>query len=265
LLAGCGGHLARPDEVLFPDPPPNAITFWGHACAYVDLDGFGIVTDPVFEETAPFRWRKVGAPPPPAYRNARVVLLSHAHGDHLSPRTLATFPQECVILCPEPCAHHLREIGRRIEVMRPGDTFEIPGGKITAVVAKHAGDRRGLFPSDEGDALGWVIEAPAVTIFWSGDTNWFPGFDDVGTRFRPDVTLLNISGHLHGMEAVRAAWASRARTIVPMHFGAYGYFFFAEPKKPRDWEVMQKHLGEQLVLLGLGESLALPGPRRSGP
>ncbi|MGH2571248.1 MAG: MBL fold metallo-hydrolase [bacterium] len=250
--------------MLFPDPAANAITFWGHACAYIDLDGFGIVTDPVFDERAPFRWRKVGAPPPPAYRNARVVLLSHAHGDHLSPRTLATFPQETVILCPEPCAGHLREIGRRVEPMRPGDTFEIPGGKITAVVAKHPGGRRGFRSSEDGDALGWVIEAAATTIFWSGDTNLFPGFEDVGARFRPDVALLNISGHLHGMDAVRAAWATGARTIVPLHFGAYGYFFFAEPKKPRDWEVMAKHLGEQLVILGLGESLALPAARRSG-
>lgn len=29
-LTGCGRHLARTDERVFPDPPRNAITFWEH-------------------------------------------------------------------------------------------------------------------------------------------------------------------------------------------------------------------------------------------
>lgn len=258
LLAGCGRHLARTDEALFPDPAPNAITFWGHACVYVDVDGYGIVTDPVFDEATFFRRRKVPAPPPPAYRNARVVLLSHAHQDHLSPRTLATFPRETVILAPEPSARFLGDdFPRTVKAVRPDEVFEFPGGTITAVVAKHPGGRRSVRASTDGDALGWVIEMRYGTIFWSGDTNYFEGFDRVGTRFRPDVALLDINGHLHAMDAVRAAWATRARVIVPLHFGAYGYFFFGEQKLPRDWEVLREHLGDQLVILGLGKSLGL--------
>ena len=259
LLSACGRHLARTDETVFPDPTPNAITFWGHACTYIDVDGWGIVTDPVFDQATFFRRRKVAAPPPPAYRNARVVLLSHAHQDHLSPRTLATFPPETVILAPVPTAEFLGGFERTVKAMRPHETFEFPGGVITAVVAKHAGGRRGIHPSTDGDALGWVIETPYGTIYWSGDTNYFSGFDDVGARFRPDVALLDINGHLHAMDAVRAAWATRAQTIVPLHWGAYGYFFFSEQKQPRDWEVLREHLGDQLVIVGLGESLPLPG------
>ena len=142
--------------------------------------------------------------------------------------------------------------------VRPDDVYEIPDGTITAVVAKHPGGRTGVIASTEGDALGWVIETSLGTLYWSGDTNYFPGFDEVGSRFRPDVALLDINGHLHAMDAVRAAWATRAQTIVPLHFGAYGYFFFGEPKQPRDWEVMREHLGDQLVILGLAESLDLP-------
>ena len=39
LLFGC------PDEELFGEPPRNAITFWGHAAMYIDLDGYGIITE----------------------------------------------------------------------------------------------------------------------------------------------------------------------------------------------------------------------------
>src|SRR5437867_975913 len=53
--SGCASSIhQRPhvDGVLYPEPSANAITFWGHACAYIDVGGFGIVTDPVFMQ----RW-----------------------------------------------------------------------------------------------------------------------------------------------------------------------------------------------------------------
>src|SRR5688500_5359974 len=49
---GCSGllHGVRAvDPRLYTEPPRNAVTFWGHACAYVDVNGYGIVTDPVFQ------------------------------------------------------------------------------------------------------------------------------------------------------------------------------------------------------------------------
>ena len=42
----------RIDPTLYPEPHKDAITFWGHACAYIDVGGFGILTDPVFSN----RW-----------------------------------------------------------------------------------------------------------------------------------------------------------------------------------------------------------------
>jgi L-ascorbate metabolism protein UlaG (beta-lactamase superfamily) len=258
VAQGCARPLARVDADVFPDPAPNAITFWGHACCYIDLDGFGIVTDPVFVDATLFRVRKAPAPPPPAYRGARVVLISHAHADHLNPKSLATFPRETVILCPEPSAGHLGEIGREVRVMEPGDEYAIPGGKITAVVAKHPGGRWGVTASTDGGALGYVIETPTATMFYSGDTIFFEGFERVGQTYRPDIVLLNINGHLHSEDAVRAARATRASTIVPMHFGAYGYFQGAERRTPRDYDEMRRELGSQLVILDLAASLPLP-------
>jgi L-ascorbate metabolism protein UlaG (beta-lactamase superfamily) len=263
---GCASTLARSDAQRYPLPRPNAITFWGHACCYIDVEGYGIVTDPVFDTRLSLRRRKVPAPPPAAYSGARVILVSHAHDDHLSPKTIATFPESTLVLCPFPAAKYLENVRQPVRAMRPGDEQPFPGGTIVAVAVHHPGGRYGTDAEADGRALGYVIRTSQATLFISGDTNLFPGFGVIGARYEPTVAILHVNGHLHSMDAVRAARALGARTIVPVHWGAYGYLWFAEKKQPRDVEELRAHLGPRLVPLALGTSmpLARPAPHAAG-
>ena len=252
--AGCAGGLAQPDNDLCP-PPRNAITFWGHACVYIDVEGEGIVTDPVFNRSIFFRHRRIMAPPPASYQATKLVLISHAHPDHLSASTLRTFPQSAVILCPEPSSKYLRDTGQTVRVMHPGDMFEMGTTRVTAVVAHHMGSRYGLCAAADGRALGYVIETPGPTIFYSGDTNYFSGFGDVGWTFAPDVAILNMNGHLAATDATRAAWATRAPVVIPLHWGAFGYWIFGGNKRPRDEDTLRRVIGDRLLVLEPGQSL----------
>ncbi len=271
-MAGCllvsgadaRAELATTDPGLFPPPARNAVTFWGHACCYIDVDGFGIVTDPVFERTAGVRRRRVGAPPPESYGGARVVLISHAHVDHLSPKTLTAFPPGTVVLCPPPVAGRIDTLRFDVRVMKPGEAYSYPGGRIVAVAALHGGGRWSLRGKADGRALGWVIETPRGTVFLSGDTSYFGGFAEVGSRYRPDVAIINVNGHLRSTDAVSAALDTRARFVIPVHFGVYGWLGLGEPKNPRDYEELERALGPVLVKLGLGESFPLPGVAPAG-
>src|SRR5262249_5826834 len=121
--------LAPSDAARFPVPRRDALTFWGHACCYLDVDGYGIVTDPVFQKAFTIERRHIPTPPPASYRSARLVLLSHAHPDHLDAATLSTFPADCVILCPEPSKKYLGKVPQQVRTMRPGDSYAFPGGR----------------------------------------------------------------------------------------------------------------------------------------
>jgi L-ascorbate metabolism protein UlaG (beta-lactamase superfamily) len=257
--AGCGG-LATPNGDLFPPPPRDAVTFWGHACVYIDAGGVGVVTDPVFERSVFMRKRRIASPPPSSYAGARVVLISHAHPDHLSGETLRTFPEGVVILAPRPCAKYLDDVGREVRIMAPGDVFETEGVRVTAVAAHHMGPRLGLDAAADGRALGYVVETAAATIFYSGDTDYFSGFADVGWSFDPDVAILNINGHLASTEATRAAWATRAPVVIPIHWGGFGYWVFGGNKRPRDGDTLARVIGEKLKVLEVGQSLPLVRP-----
>ncbi len=149
--------------------------------------------------------------------------------------------------------------------MRPGDRFEFPGGRIVAIAVKHMGGRYSVRAAADGRALGYVIRTERATIFYSGDTNYFEGFGDVGLIYNPDITLLNINGHLHSTDAVRAALETHARTVIPLHFGAYGYLIFTTGGTPRDHEEMERLLSPSYHALGLGESVPLSRGDKSDP
>jgi L-ascorbate metabolism protein UlaG (beta-lactamase superfamily) len=273
LAAGCllcagaavSGELAAPAPELFPRPARDAVTFWGHACYYIDVDGFGIVTDPVFDKATPGRHRHVGAPPRESYEGARLVLISHSHTDHLSKWTLATFPRGTVVLCPPSAAEIVGEAGLEARTMKPGDSYPFPGGRIFAVAAFHGGGRYGFVSSADGRALGWVIETPRGTVYYSGDTGYFEGFAEVGKRYYPDIAIINMNDHLKGREAASAALDTGARIVIPSHYGAYGRLFLKARVRPPDFEETTRILGPRLIPLDLGGSVPLPAKAPGAP
>jgi len=242
--------MADADPVLFPDPDDNTITFWGHACVYIDVDGYGIVTDPVFQKTTDWRRRKVPAPPPSSYADAGLILVSHGHNDHLSRKTIRTFPETATLLCSRGCAKYLDEdddIQQEVIVMDIGDEFEYPGGKVVAVAAHHTGGRFGIRPAHDGRALGFIVYTPQSVIYYTGDTNYWDGIDKIGEKYRPDIAIVNVNGHL----------------LIPAHFGAYGYLWFGQRKTPRNYDKVDTVLEPVLLFLKLGESTPLSGRRKA--
>ena len=267
-LTGCASTIATPDPDVFTPPPRDAITFWGHACCYIDVDGFGIVTDPVFDSWTWGRNRKVGSPPSNSYAAARIILISHAHDDHLSAKTIATFPESTLVLCPEPAARDAAVAGRPVRAMRLGDVHEFAGGKIHAVAAHHPGSRRGIDAEADGRALGYVIESAHGAIYYSGDSDLFDGFAAIRGRYEPRILILNVNGHLKGGDAVEAALATGAEVVVPVHHGVYGLLFWGPARRPRSADLLEKSLGSTLHVLAVGASLPLrveTTPARSAP
>jgi len=277
LCAGIGHDAFCADgdaEAMFPPPQRNHVTFWGHSCSYIDVDGFGIVTDPVFAGRYVFRRRKIPVPPEESRAGARLILVSHAHMDHFHAGSVAMFPDSAVVLCPYPVAEYLEETGRLFVIMEPGDVYEYPHGKVHAVHAEHPAGRYAMFgDSEEGGAIGFVVTSPYGSVYYSGDTRYFDGMADIGSRFRPDIAIINFSPHLRGAGAIRAAWATRARTVIPSHFGAYDYILFGPLGSPRGYGDIVRMIEDQAVLLQPGESVPIdhkpgedadqnPNPRR---
>jgi L-ascorbate metabolism protein UlaG (beta-lactamase superfamily) len=217
----------------------------------------------VFEERySIFHGRTVPRPPAEAYDQTSIILISHAHHDHLHPKTLKRFSPNAIILCPAPSAKHVRDLGPAVLVMKPGDEYPFPGGRIIAVPAHHPGSRWIGKAAADGRALGYVVETAEATVYFSGDTDYFPGMEAIGARYRPDLAVLNVNAHLPPADAMRAMRSLGAHRAVPVHMGAYGN---RAGKRGQKWRQEFLELAnEQGIPLAVGQSVSLQALDRLG-
>lgn len=200
------------------------ITYLGHASIVIELDGVKALTDPLLRRRVLHLRRVAPAATSEQLADTDVILISHAHHDHLDTRSLRMVGGEPRVLCPEPARRAVATAGLRPEVMAVGGHARVGEVEVEAVRADHDGRR---FPHDRrGDAMGFVLRGPSGSIYFAGDTGWFEEIAEIG---EVDVALLPVAGwgprlgpgHLDPAEAARAAALIGPRVAIPIHWGTY--------------------------------------------
>jgi L-ascorbate metabolism protein UlaG (beta-lactamase superfamily) len=260
-----GGRPLLPRRPPPPIPLPAAgecaLTFIGHATTLIRYARTRVLTDPCFARSL-YTLRRARPPvlPDGALENVDLVLISHAHVDHLHRPSLERLDRAATVLVPLGC-HGVDKIGfSRVVGLRPGDAFTVHGLSITAVPAQH---RVGLFGGQR--ALGYVIKGDGPTVYFAGDTSYSSGFREVGARFKPDVALLPISGyrplalrseHLSPLDALYAFEDLGAQLLLPIHHSAFqlGYEAMTEPLVWLRSLAGARRLDERIAWLEPGES-----------
>ena len=108
--------------------------------------------------------------------------------------------------------------------MEPGDRLTIDRVHFSVVHALHSGKREPFGPT--GPAIGCVVEG-SRTVYFPGDTDLFPGMNDLAGRL--DLALLPVwgwgptigKGHMNPERAAQAAAVLRPRLAVPIHWGTF--------------------------------------------
>lgn len=206
------------------------ITFLGHACALISMNGANILTDPhLGRHIMFFLWRK-SAVPLRVKNLPRVdlLLISHGHYDHLDLATLRKLPREIPTVAPPGLETILRLARRnRVVTLREGESRVFKELRVTAVHAEHFMGRPPFFPASKYQ--GYIIEGDA-TVYFAGDSAIFDGMSEIGWKWEIDVALLPIGAynppsfrrhHMSPEDAIEAGRMLRAKTIVPIHWGAF--------------------------------------------
>ncbi len=216
------------------------ITWIGHATFLIQIAGLTIVTDPVWAKQMGFA-RRLEEPglsldeiPP-----IDVILLSHAHYDHLHIGSLKKLKGSPVVLVPEGLGSKMRKImsGSEVHELSWWDHMKIGSVEFHFVPAQHW-TKRTLTDTNTSHWGGWVINSLTEnmsdneTIYFAGDSGYFTGFADIGNKF-PDITyaLMPIGAyepewfmgtqHVTPEEAIQAFIDVRAKIFIPMHYGAF--------------------------------------------
>ncbi|WP_269525519.1 MBL fold metallo-hydrolase [Coraliomargarita parva] len=213
------------------DPLAPRLLWWGHATMEVVWAGQQVVVDPVANtrvKVAPrlFRDRVLDTS-----RSFDLILITHAHMDHLDNSTLEALPPSRVVLPAGSERFLSAEVWRRhqIEPLAMGSVLDLGDLRVSLVPAKHGGWRypwqRGLF------ACGYVFESKGRSLYVAGDTASGPHFEQIRESFAPDYAVLPIGAydpqwflrirHLNPEEAWEAAEQLGVKYLVPYHFGTY--------------------------------------------
>ena len=252
------------------------ITFVGHSSFLLQLGGKRVLIDPVFSKRLIVMRRQRH----PGLRVAElpavdVVLLTHAHMDHLNLRSLRRVIRRSRRVCgrapevvvPRGVEDLVERLGfARVHAMEWWDERTVAGLRVTMTPAKHWGAR--MFKDTHRGFGGYVIAAGEHSVYHSGDTAYFGGFREVGRRLRPEVALLPIGAyfpdsyravHTSPEEALQGFLETGAETMVPMHFGTFrlGREPMDEPPLRLLAEAQRRCVADRVRVLEEGEMLTV--------
>lgn len=237
------------------------VTWWGHATCTVEDSGVRVLTDPLFARRLAHLRRRRGAVPPRRAAEARLVLVSHLHLDHLHLPSLARLAPGTRLIVPRGASHAvpgLRRLGLAITEVAPGDEVRVADLLVRAVPAHHDGRRLPVGPQ-RAPALGYLISGEARTYF-AGDTGLFDAMADAVGEV--DVALLPVGGwgpflgqgHLDARRAAEALVRLRPRSAVPVHYGTY-WPVGMDGVRPHEFHTPGEEFVRQAALLAPGVSV----------
>jgi L-ascorbate metabolism protein UlaG (beta-lactamase superfamily) len=234
-LSGPGSSDAHSPTMPALDLASHALgALWlGHATVLLRVGGLTILTDPVLTpsigvELGPWHIglrRTSPLPIAPAHLPPiDLVLLSHAHFDHLdrpSLRLLAS--KETTVITARRTGMLVPGGFQEVIELPEGQTLRHRGVEVAALPAKHWG-ARSAWDQHRG-ANAYAIAAGEGSVFFAGDTAYTTAFDDAGPI---DLAILGI-GSYDPWELTHAtpeqAWAMfqamRGGHLLPIHHSTF--------------------------------------------
>ncbi len=266
--------VVRPARLGMP-PAPLAVTWFGHSTALLEIDGYRVLTDPVWSErcspshtVGPQRMHPAPAPLE-SLPAVDAVVISHDHYDHLDLDTVLSLArsQRAPFVVPLGVGAHLRTWGvpeRRIIELDWGQAGFVDDLRLVCTPARHFSGR---FVSRNTTLwASWVIAGPQHRAYFGGDTGYTRSFADIGSEHGPfDLTLMPVGAynrlwpdiHMNPEEAVRAhldlSGADKG-LLVPIHWATFRL-------APHPWVEPVERLLAAAEAAGVDVAVPRPGER----
>jgi L-ascorbate metabolism protein UlaG (beta-lactamase superfamily) len=162
-----------------------------------------------------------------------LILISHAHFDHLDRPTLARLPKRTPVVTANETGDLIRDLGfRRVTELHWGDQLELDNGvRLAALEVAHWGAR--TFYDMHRGFNAYLIESPGDStgrrVLYGGDTAYTEAFKELG---KVDLAVFGIgaydpyvAAHATPEQAWLMANHVKARYILPMHHSTFKLSF----------------------------------------
>lgn len=273
----------------------TTVTWIGHSTFFLQYEGLNIITDPIWARRLGFE-KRLGEPGLPIVDVPPVdlILISHSHYDHMHIASMRKlYRADTTLIVPVGLKRKMLRKGfRNCIEMQWWETITLGNIKLSFVPTQHW-TRRTPFDTNTSHWGGFIMEPAkpeqhpegAVSgeirhlppnVYFAGDSGYFPGFKEIGQRFKVHVALMPIgaydpewfmtSQHVNPEEAVQAFLDVGAETMIPMHYGTFRLADDTAREALDRMEAAREKQGiaaERIKILGYGETLIVhPESRR---
>ncbi len=213
-------------------------TWLGHSSLMINIDGYKILTDPVFEKSVslvgPTRFNgevplDISQVPP-----IDAVIISHNHYDHLNRFSIEHLHAKAKkFIVPLGVGAQLQKWGvpdSKIVELDWWEEFHIDARLMVAATPAQHFSGRGLTDRNKTLWASWVIKTPVHRLFFSGDSGYFSGFKKIGAKYGPfDITFIECGAynkswarvHMFPEQTVQAHLDLKGDLLHPIHWGTF--------------------------------------------
>ncbi|MGN6507586.1 MAG: MBL fold metallo-hydrolase [Tepidisphaeraceae bacterium] len=211
----------------------TAAAWLGHATLLLRIGGQTILTDPVFSPRVGIGLGLLTAGPLRHQRPAvaigelpdiDIILLSHAHFDHLDRPTLSRLPKRSRVVASRGLRDLVDDLGfARVDELSWGESMRIDALTITAQPVKHWGART-FYDTHRGYGA-FLLEGDGRRVLYGADTAYHEDWRGMG---KVDLAIVGIgaydpyiAAHANPEQALAMAGHVRAERVLPMHHSTF--------------------------------------------
>jgi L-ascorbate metabolism protein UlaG (beta-lactamase superfamily) len=275
-----GDHLLRSGHTTPASWPDDRLTITnlGHATLLMNFFGVRIISDPTLMNRVGVSMGSlftIGpqrhiAPPllPSEMADLQVILITHAHMDHLDLPSIAAMPKSAAVISCDRSAKLIARLGfKDVRELKWGQAAEARGITVRAMSANHWGKRWPPLGGHYG-FNSYVLEKDGHRMLLACDSAETDIFATLAAN-PPEVAAFSIGAydpwiwyHANPEQVWSMFLSTRSRYLVPIHWGT-----FKLSKEPME-EPMQRLIAaagdkaDQIVLREIGGTWSLPRETR---